>query len=438
MSLPSPILRIALPSIVTNITVPLLSLADTAIAGHLGAASYIGAIAIGGMVFNMIYWVMGFLRMGTGGLTAQACGAKDNDESLLTLVRSLCVAGGVALLLIVLQSGIWAVASAMVGEAGTETSGLAREYFSILIWGAPAVLGLYSLTGWFLGMQNARYPMYISIVQNVVNIAVSLFLVAALRWRVAGVACGTLVAQYAGFLLALYLWNKRYRSIYNKGVLKRIGQRGVWKRFFTVNRDIFLRTLCLVAVSTAFTVFGTALGENTLAANALLMQFFVLFSYVMDGFAYAGEALGGKYAGACDRQAFVSLTRDLFKWGAAFTLLFTGVYALGGTPFLHLLTDEGSVIATAANYLPWACLIPVVSVSAFLFDGLFIGTTATRQMLLSMLFATAGFFLLRTALPPTNAALWSAFLIYLGLRGIMQAVLFRSILRRTFNTEKSL
>ncbi len=432
MKFSNPILRIALPSIVTNITVPLLSLADTAIVGHLGAATYIGAIAIGGVVFNMIYWVMGFLRMGTGGLTAQACGANDNDEALLTLVRSLCVAGGMALLFIVMQNGIWAIASAMVGEAGTEMGTLAHEYFSVLIWGAPAVLGLYSLTGWFLGMQNARYPMYISIVQNVVNIAASLFFVVVLHWRVAGVACGTLIAQYASFLLALYLWHKRYRLIYNKGVLKRVGQPGVWHRFLTVNRDIFLRTLCLVAVSTAFTVFGTSLGETTLAANALLMQFFVLFSYVMDGFAYAGEALGGKYAGAGDRKAFTNLTRDLFKWGAAFALLFTAVYVLGGTPFLHLLTDEESVIATATNFLPWVSLIPIIGVSAFLFDGLFIGTTATRQMLLSMLVATAGFFLLRAVLPPTNAALWSAFLLYLGLRGAVQGLLFRGLLRQNF------
>ncbi len=430
----SPILRIALPSIVTNITVPLLSLADTAIAGHLGAASYIGAITIGAMIFNMLYWVMGFLRMGTGGLTAQACGANDNDEALRTLVRSLCVAGGAALLFIIAQAGIWTIASAMADDAGTEIGGLARKYFGILIWGAPAVLGLYSLTGWFLGMQNARYPMYVSIVQNVVNIAVSLFLVIALHWRVAGVAVGTLVAQYAGFLLALGLWWKRYGSLYkyNKGVLRGTWRRGVLKRFLSVNRDIFLRTLCLVAVSTSFTVFGTAFGENTLAANALLMQFFVLFSYVMDGFAYAGEALGGKYVGADDRHSFVGLTRSLFGWGAVFAILFTGIYALGGTSFLHLLTDEVCVVETAANFLPWACLIPVISVSAFLFDGLFIGSTATRQMLLSMLVATAGFFILRAVLPSDNTALWTAFLTYLGLRGAIQAILFRNVLGRSF------
>lgn len=424
----SPILRIALPSIVSNITVPLLGLVDTAITGHLGAASYIGAIAVGGMLFNMVYWLFGFLRMGTGGFTSQAYGAADHAEARRTLLRSLTVAAAIACVLIALQGPLLATAFRFI-DATPETACLATRYFRILIWGAPAVLGLYSLAGWFLGMQNARYPMLVAIVQNGVNIAVSLLLVVVLGMKVEGVALGTLTAQYAGLLLALFLLRRMLRRLPHVEAASlawhTVFSRPALARFFHVNRDIFLRTLCLVAVTTAFTSAGASQGDLVLAANALLMQFFMLFSYVMDGFAYAGEALGGRFYGARDLPALYRLTRSLFLWGTTLALAFTLLYAVGGTSLLRLLTDQADVAATASRFLPYAVAVPLLGFAAFLLDGLFIGTTSTRAMLLSMLVASAAFFTCHALLASSlgNHALWIAFLLYLVLRGAVEAVL---------------
>lgn len=426
------IFRIAIPCIISNITVPLLGMVDTAIVGHLGAPAYLGAIAVGGMIFNLIYWIFGFLRMGTGGLTAQAFGRRDDAESLRTLCRSLGVAAVVSILLIAAQdlllSGVFHFLSAT-----PEVERLASAYFRILIWGAPAVLGLYSFAGWFLGMQNARFPMYVAIAQNVVNIAVSLLLVIGAGLKVEGVAAGTLVAQYAGLLLAVGLWWRRYRGLSARTPFScGLWQHAALLRFLGVNRDIFLRTLCLVSVTTYFTAAGAAQGDLMLAANTLLMQLFVVFSYFMDGFAYAGEALGGRYAGAGSLAGFSQLTRRLFRIGAVATLLFSAVYVVGGRYFLHLFTDNTAVVAVAATYLPFVCFIPLIGAAAFLFDGLYIGVTATREMLLSMLFATAVFFLVSRSGPADNRFLWTAFLAYLALRGLMQALLYRRITRRIF------
>lgn len=286
------ILHIAIPSIISNITVPLLGLVDVTIVGHLGSASYIGAIAVGGMLFNMIYWIFGFLRMGTSGLTAQAYGAHDLPEVTRILLRSLGISMLLALALLVLQYPIRIVAFQLI-EASPEVRGLASLYFHICIWGAPATLGLYGFTGWFIGMQNSRFPMYIAITQNVVNIAASLFFVFACDMKVAGVALGTLIAQYAGLFMAYGLWLRYYQPLRKYIKRKRVFTREAMARFFQVNRDIFLRTLCLVAVTVFFTSTGAAYGDVTLAVNTLLMQLFTLFSYIMDGFAYAGEALTG-------------------------------------------------------------------------------------------------------------------------------------------------
>ena len=420
------ILRIAIPSIVSNITVPLLALVDTTIVGHLGATAYIGAIAVGGMLFNMIYWLFGFLRMGTGGLTAQAFGSKDSQASFHVLVRSLSVAVCFSLLLFLLQYPIVNTAFHFI-DTTPEVESLARLYFHILIWGAPAVLGLYSFIGWFLGMQNAKVPMMIAIVQNVTNIAVSLGLVYGLGWKVEGVATGTLVAQYGGLLIALGIWHVQYREMRKELNWKKVLHAEELKKFFKVNKDIFLRTLCVIAVTTYFTSAGAGLGEMQLAANTLLMQFFIIFSYIMDGYAYAAEALGGRFFGARDLPTFNHLTRNLFGWGVALSALFTAAYWLGGHEILQLRTTETSVIDLAESYLPFVVSIPFVAFSAFLFAGLFIGTTSTHQMLISMAFAAAAYFVILTVFPFNNTTLWSAFLVYLGSRGAAQALLMKKI-----------
>lgn len=417
------ILHIALPSIISNITVPLLALVDTTIVGHLGSASYIAAIALGGMIFNMIYWLFNFLRMGTGGLTAQAYGANQHQATSYILLRSLTIAGGIALTLLLLQRPIFQVTFHFV-TATAEVRSLASIYFNILIWGAPAMLALYSFTGWFLGMQNARIPMCIAITQNVVNIAVSTLLVFGCHLKIEGVALGTLISQYTALLLAVIFCLTKF-DVKQHFELKAILDINTLKRFFQINRDIFLRTLCLIAVTTYFTSAGSTQGELTLAANTLLMQFFIIFSYFMDGFAYAGEALGGRYFGAHDRLNFQRVTRCLFAWGGALSVLFFFIYFLSGTSLLHLLTDDSQVINRAQQYLPIIYFIPLISFAAFLFDGLYIGTTATRYMLISMFCASAAFFILINVCTLSNTLLWLAFLVYLGGRGLMQAFLFK-------------
>lgn len=417
------ILHIALPSIISNITVPLLALVDTTIVGHLGSASYIAAIALGGMIFNMIYWLFNFLRMGTGGLTAQAYGANQHQATSYILLRSLTIAGGIALTLLLLQRPIFQVTFHFV-TATAEVRSLASIYFYILIWGAPAMLALYSFTGWFLGMQNARIPMCIAITQNVVNIAVSTLLVFGCHLKIEGVALGTLISQYTALLLAVIFCLTKF-DVKQHFELKAILDINTLKRFFQINRDIFLRTLCLIAVTTYFTSAGSTQGELTLAANTLLMQFFIIFSYFMDGFAYAGEALGGRYFGAHDHLNFQRVTRCLFAWGGALSVLFFFIYFLSGTSLLHLLTDDSQVINRAQQYLPIVYFIPLISFAAFLFDGLYIGTTATRYMLISMFCASAAFFVLINVCTLSNTLLWLAFLVYLGGRGLMQAFLFK-------------
>lgn len=427
------ILGIALPAIVSNITVPLLGLVDVTIVGHLGDASYIGAIAVGGMLFNIIYWIFGFLRMGTSGMTAQLYGKQNRTEIVQMLVRSAVIGGGIALVLIALQIPIREGAFLLIQP--TETVGrLATTYFHICIWGAPAMLGLYGLTGWYIGMQNSRIPMLIAITQNVVNIAASLCLVYLYGMKVEGVALGTLIAQYAGLLMGILLWIRHYGYLRSSFHREGLFRRPVMTRFFEVNRDIFLRTLCLVAVTLFFTSAGAGQGDIILAVNTLLMQLFTLYSYIMDGFAYAGEALSGKFIGAGDRSSFSTTVRRLFGWGTAMALMFTAVYALGGQNFLNLLTDNTSVTEASSDFFGWALLVPAVGMAAFIWDGIYIGATYTRGMLQAMGVAAALFFLLYYSLYSIwgNHALWLAFLIYLSARGLVQTILARRLYRKVF------
>lgn len=421
------ILHIAIPSIISNITVPLLGLVDVTIVGHLGSASYIGAIAVGGMLFNMIYWIFGFLRMGTGGLTAQAYGQHNTQEGTRILLRSLSVSLLLALVLLVLQYPIRLIAFMLI-DASPEVQELATRYFHICIWGAPATLGLYSFTGWFIGMQNSRYPMYIAITQNIVNIAASLFFVFVLHMKVEGVALGTLIAQYAGVIMAYLLCISHYHPFRQQVQRMQLFERNAMKRFFLVNRDIFLRTLCLVAVTVFFTSTGATYGDVVLAVNALLMQLFTLFSYIMDGFAYAGEALSGKYTGSNDKIRLHQTVRNLFGWGSAMALLFTLTYLWEGQDFLQLLTNDTEVIAASGTYLLWTVAIPFCGFSAFILDGICIGTTSTRIMLKSMATASALFFGVYFLCSGSwgNHALWMAFLVYLAVRGLMQGYLLRN------------
>ena len=424
------ILQLAIPSIISNVTVPLLGLVDLSIVGHIGNEDYISAIAVGSMIFNVMYWLLGFLRMGTSGMTSQAFGREDTMECIRILVRSLTIGLAFGLLFILTQSGLeWGLLRLMnTPEASWE---YVTTYFQIVIWGAPAMLGLYSLTGWFIGMQDTRTPMVVAILQNLVNILASLSLVFVLGWGIAGVAAGTLLAQWIGFLVALLGAWKRLHKVNCLRIGQGLGTdswsrlvrvlsvKAAWINFFLVNKDIFLRTLCLIVVNFYFTSAGGKQGAMMLAVNTLLMTLFTIFSYVMDGFAYAGEALSGKYYGAGDKQGLHVTVRNLFQFGFLMAVVFTGLYMIGGTGFLHLLTDDDAVVEAARPYLPWACFIPVVGVTAFILDGVFIGLTDTKGMLFSTVMAMVLFFIVYFVFRDwlANYALWLAFLSFLLMRG---------------------
>ena len=427
------ILQIAIPSIISNITVPLLGLVDVTITGHLGNVAYIGAIAVGGMLFNMIYWIFGFLRMGTGGMTSQAYGSRNDNECRNILLRSLGISILLATILIMLQTLIVSIAFLFI-DTSTEVKTYASEYFHICIWGAPAVLGLYSFTGWFLGMQNSRYPMFIAITQNVINIAASLFFVKEMGMKIEGVAYGTLIAQYAGLMMAIilglkytkrYTWNISAVHIFNRKSMS---------VFFKVNRDIFFRTLCIVAVTVFFTSSGATYGDTTLAVNTLLMQMFTIFSYIMDGFAYAGEALVGKHVGSRDNRLLRLTVRHLIYWGTGVALFFTLLYIIGGKDFLQLLTDDMNVINNSSQYYYWVLAIPFAGFMAFILDGICIGATATGIMLRSIFVASIAFFSTYYISDSTmgNHSLWMAFIVYLFVRGSVQAILTYRLIQSDF------
>ena len=401
------ILHLAIPSIVSNITVPLLGLVDLAIAGHLGSAQYIAAISVGSMIFNVIYWLMGFLRMGTSGMTGQAYGARDNKGIHMLLRRSLTMSLLIAAAFLVLQWPLREAALSIIHPSEAVWP-LAATYFNIVIWGAPAMLSLYCLNGWYIGMQDTRVPMFVAIFQNIVNIIASLLFVFAFGMKVEGIALGTLVAQWSGVLLSVVLLRTKLNKMKampmettkmqtKESTILTVNEDGSsrysWATFFRTDRDIFLRTLCLVAVNLAFTSAGARQGDLMLAVNTLLMTFYTLFSYVMDGFAFAGEALGGKYYGARDYEGLNNVIRRLLvRWGLSLALVFTAAYVFGGGLLLRLLTNDAQVVAAAHPFAYWTWLIPLAGFAAFVYDGIFIGLTATRGMLVSSFTASVVFF----------------------------------------------
>ena len=423
------ILNIAIPSILTNIAIPLLGLADTAIVGHLGSATYIAAIALGSTLISMAYWGFGFLRMSTGGLTAQAFGEANLEKCCQTLLRSLAWALSIAALLLLFHRPLVDLALLFAGEDANIKS-TATTYFNIVIWGAPAVLMNNSICGWLIGMQKARPPLYTAIFQNAINIVFSLILVFGWHLKVEGVALGTLIAQYLGVALALYFAIRTAgRSTLWRSVQRLKPSDLLDRKFASSNRDIFARSMCLLAVTSFFTFAGARQGETFLAANALLMQFFLLFSYFMDGFAYAGEALCGKFHGAKEQLQFQHTVKALFLWGAGLSLLFTCVYAIAGDYLIGLLTDVADVRAMAHAFLCYAIAVPLISFAAFLYDGIFIGISATRAMLYAMGSAMALFFATYFMLPPNNHTLWVAFLLYLLTRSMVSYIYAQSHLK---------
>ena len=420
------IMALAIPSVIANITTPLLSMVDVAIMGHLGSAVYLAAIAVGGTMFNMLYWLLGFLRMGASGLTAQAYGRNDRSEISATIWRALLISTTAGLLFIIFQHPLCSLVLSVI-DPDTATIRPAAEYFSICIWGAPAVLGMYVLNGWFLGMQSPKTQMWIAILINVVNIAISTLLVFGLNMGLRGAAFGTLTAQWAGFAVGMTLCLRRRVEITPWNVITKAEE---IRKFFKVNSDIFLRTVCLVGVTMWFTRIGASQGALMLAANAVLMQFFTLFSYFMDGFAFAAEALCGRYHGENNRQALRKAVTVTLGCGALLATMFTLVYVIGGDALIDLLSDSHDIRSQAHEYLWWVVSIPLMGFTAFAWDGVAIGVSGTRLMLWSVVWASAVFFVVWWLAFPEmgNHGLWLAFVCYLLTRGVVFSLCRRKLI----------
>ena len=429
MNLHRDILRLAVPSILANITVPLVGMVDIAVAGHLGAsgglgaAALIGGISIGTMLFDMLYWNFGFLRGGTGGLAAQAYGrlkglcpllspaafgrASDGAwmphrteaietacaDIAVTLKRALGIAFGSGLALVALQWVVVQVAFLLV-ECSPEVQALATQYFYIRIWAAPATLSLFAFKGWFIGMQDTVRPMVCDLLVNATNILLSIGLAfgyAGLpELGFAGVAWGTLIAQWTGFLYAsLAVW-RRYGIVFRKPMATTVNQS--WRAFFVLNRDLFLRSVCMIAVYIGFTMISARYGDMMLAVGAILMKLLMIFSYFTDGFAYAGEALTGRFIGEGSQDGVRSTIRQTFLWSLGVTALFFLVYGVGGVPLFRLMTSDPSVVDAGREFIPWLLLMPVIGCPAFTWDGIFTGATASKDLRNSTVWCVVGFF----------------------------------------------
>jgi MATE family multidrug resistance protein len=417
------ILRLAIPNIISNISVPLLSTVDTALMGRLTEV-HIGAVGVGAMIFNFIYWNFGFLRMGTTGITAQAFGRQNDQQVADTLGRAFLVVLSIALLLLVLQIPIREASVWLMNVSG-EQQLLVERYFNIRIWAAPASLGLYAAMGWFFGMQNAIYPLILTIAINAINIVLSYIFVYQLGWEVEGVAWGTLIAQYFGFLLAVGLFFYRYSDFYKLIHRKAILLWTELRRFLSINADIFIRTLCLTFVFGFFYSRSAVEGAMILAVNTILMQFLNWMSYGVDGFAFAAEALVGKYAGAEDEERTRKAVRLSFIWGMGLAVLFSLLYGLGGPALLQVFTNQEDVIQATLPFLFWMVLLPIIGTPSYIWDGVFIGLTASKSMRNSMILALLVFLLVYTIAPAgSNNILWISMLAFLAARGLFQYGLF--------------
>ena len=437
MKLSREILRLALPSILANVTVPLVGMVDIAVAGHLPAASsaaLIGGISIGAMLFDLLYWNFGFLRAGTGGLTAQAYGRGEATGGILMRALRIAVLSGVAL--IALQ---WAVVwlAFLVVDCSPEVRELATRYFHIRIWAAPATLSLFAFKGWFIGRQDSLRPMTADLLVNGVNIGLSIWLGHALGF--AGVALGTTIAQWTGF--AYCFWVARRRIV--REIPGQAGNNAPERSdrasdsFFVLNRDLFLRSLGMIAVYIGFTVLSARHGDLMLAVSAILMKFLMIFSYFTDGFAYAGEALTGRFVGEGSADGIRSTIRQTFAWSWGVAAIFMLIYGLGGVPLFRLMTADAAVVAAGQQFVPWLLLMPLIGCPAFVWDGIYIGATASADLRNSTLLCAVGFFAVWfggiSFIHTPSAAihlLMAAYFMHLAIRTVYLTVRYRPVLSR--------
>ena len=422
--------HIAGPIIISNISVPMLGAVDTAVMGHLPDPKYLGGVAVGAMVFTFIYWGFGFLRMGTGGLTAQAFGAQDADEVRACLARAAVIGIPAAFALIILQVPIASVAFSIL-EASPGVEALAYEYFSVRIWGAPATLMNFALLGWFIGCQNTRAALWHQLSLNGVNILLDLVFVLGLDWGVAGVAAATAIADAVAVVIGLFLALPIVRRLGGAFVRAKILETSKIRRTIALNIDIFIRTICLVSAFAYFTAQGAAFGNVVLAANAVLLNFQTFMAHALDGFAHAAEALGGGAIGARDRQAFRDAVRVSVFWGLLVAVAFSLVYLLAGPLIIDALTGIESVREAGRDYLLWLVLMPLVAVFPFLLDGIFLGGTRGATMRNAMIVSLLIYLVSCYFLVPVwgNNGLWASLTIFMGARGLTLGVRYPALLR---------
>ncbi|MBR1575331.1 MAG: MATE family efflux transporter [Bacteroidales bacterium] len=460
------ILRLAIPSILAGLTVPLVGMVDIAVAGHLqgtgGAAAFIGGISVGSMLFDLLYWNFSFLRAGTGGLTAQAFGRNNPKECARLLTRGVGLSLAIALLVLAIQWPFVQLAFLVV-DASEEVRALALQYFFIRIWAAPATLSLMALRGWFIGMQDSVSSMLTDLVVNGTNILLSILLaLGAGAWPglgFKGVALGTLIGQYTGLLFAALTILVKYRSLF--GGFTRDDVRTAFlgreiRRFFSLNTDLFFRSLALTAIYIGFTTLSAHYGDMTLAAGAILMKLLMVFSFFTDGFAYAGQALVGKFIGMGSHEMTRKSVRCVFAWSMVIAVGFIFIYQFGGMQMLRIMTSDGSVVEACRPYLPWLILMPPLGCAAFTWDGIYEGATSSRPVRNAMLGAMAGFYLtwwlLKALCLPVEGAsidpltlggaalhlLMAAYFIHLLVRTVWLSVLYRrSILDQPFTRYSS-
>lgn len=419
------ILRLTVPTVLSNISVPLLGLCDTAVAGHMGEEKYLAAIAIGSVMMSMVYWLFGFLRGGTSGLTATAFGSGNSEGMGSSLLRSSFLGLVIGVILLLFHVPILNLLLRAMG-ATSGTSALAAEYFNICIWGAVPMMLLTAMSGWFVGMQSTDRAMWVNIGVSLLNVVFTLSYVYIFRWGFKGIALGTLTAQWVIIAPAIVM---AYRLCRKHGVVLRFNRDVFadaedWKRMFSVNSNLFFRSACLIAVTMVLYACSARMGDVVTGANAVIQQLFMFFSYFMDGFAYTGEALIGRYHGADDKRMLTLSVRKLIKWGCVVTVIFVAIYVVGLKEIVSLLSDSSAVIASVLDCRLWVLLIPVAGAAAFVYDGFYIGLTKTRPMLYSTLGGMLLFVGLLLIVEDTQWLLWMSFTCYLALRSLILILLF--------------
>ncbi len=418
--------RIAAPMILSNVSVPLLGMVDTGVTGHLESPAYLGAVAIGGTIFTMLYMGMNFLRMGTTGIAAQSYGAGDNDGLRVSLGQALLVSLAIAALILTLQAPIAKLALALLG-GDAETQRHAATYFYVRVWSAPGTLANFALVGWFLGTQNARVPLLIFLTINLTNIVLDLVFVVVLGMKVEGVALASVIAEYSGLAVGGAFAVAALRNREGHWPIARLTNLSAYGAFFSINANLFVRTMALLGTFAFITAQGARLGPAILAANAVLMNFQHLTSFGLDGLAHAAEALVGKAVGQKNEASLQHAVRLTLRWSLIFAAGFALVYVVAGGTIVRVLTDLPEVRATAMTYLPWLIASPLISVWCFLYDGVYVGMTRARDMRNIMLFSVLGVFLPAWFLTQDfgNHGLWFALMAFMASRGIGMHLGFR-------------